>query len=346
MDYFNDPGVSDKEKARAAVETASRLAPDLADTQMAKGVFSYYCLRDYDAALSELNAAQESAPNNGGVAYFVALVQRRQGKIDDAIRGMQQASALDPLNEDILVNLGTTYRGMRKFDEARAMFDRALTIVPNDPNILAVKAETYLAQGDLDSAWSIISKVKLSPEDNTFAVFMGVLGACRQFDDMLAQTQAILAKENDYPAIVQQITRAVTALIYLVKGDHDAAMPYIERARQGWGYPKEKEVIPVLQQFYIFMEGRLGNRAEVEKLTAELFGQTRNDKWEFPNSQTAAAVGYAALGDADQAVSLLQEALSKASADSVTVSDLRLNADWDKIRNDPRFRKLCQDNKP
>ncbi|MBA3830292.1 MAG: hypothetical protein H0X34_00055 [Chthoniobacterales bacterium] len=75
---------------------------------MAKGVFNYYCLRDYDAAIAELRAAQEGAPNNGGIAYLIALVQRRQGKFDDSLSGMQQAAVLDPLNQDILVNLGNT----------------------------------------------------------------------------------------------------------------------------------------------------------------------------------------------------------------------------------------------
>ncbi len=347
LDYFNDPGVSDKEKSRAAVETSSRLAPDLADTQMAKGVFDYYCLRDYDTALTHLTAAQEAAPNNGGIAYFIALVQRRQGKIDQAIRGMEQASALDPLNEDILVNLGNTYRGMRKFDEARAMFDRALTIAPNDPNIRAVKAETYLAQGNLDDAWSIVSKLKLSPEDNTFGVFMSILGARRQFNEMLTQARAIDASAKDYSPIVQHIICTVIALLYLAKREQAAALPYVERARKDLEQSRqEKEVIPVLQQFYIDMEARLDNRAEVEKLIAELYDKTRNDQWEFPNSQSAAARGYALLGDADHALPLLEQALSKASADSITVSDLQLGAEWDAIRNDPRFQKLCQKKEP
>ena len=136
-----------------AIETAIRLAPDLEDGHLPMGIYKYYAIEDYDGALTELTTAREQEPNDWAAVYFIALVQRHQGRLDDAIRGMQQAATLDPLNQDILVNLATTYRGMRRFDEARGMFDHALTVVPNDPDFWLPEAETCLAQGDLDTAW-------------------------------------------------------------------------------------------------------------------------------------------------------------------------------------------------
>src|SRR5262249_34555012 len=97
--FFPDHTESRKEKACAAVETALRLAPDLADTHAAMGIYRYYCLQEYDGALTELNIAREHAPNDGNIVFFVGLVQRRQGKVDDCIGNLEQAAILDPLNQ-------------------------------------------------------------------------------------------------------------------------------------------------------------------------------------------------------------------------------------------------------
>ena len=83
---------------------------------------------------------------------------------------LQQSAKLDPLNEDIWVNLGRSYRGARRFDEARAMFDRALTIAPGDASIIGHKAETYLAQGDLDTTWHLVRNSKPLITDFGFQV--------------------------------------------------------------------------------------------------------------------------------------------------------------------------------
>ena len=340
------PAPEEAAKARKAIETAIRLAPDLEDGHIAMGVYKYYAEQDYDGALAQLAIALEQQPNDYSAIYFTGLVQRRQGKFDDAISAMQQAASLDPLNQDILVNLATTYRGMRRFDEARGMFDRALTVAPNDPNILANKAETYIAQGDLDKAWEILAKLQLSPADSGFGVYMRALFLRRQFDEMLARTQPILAEEKDLPLGVRQVIPAATALVYLTKGDRAAALPLIEQARRDrLEWRKQRTSLPVLYFFNIAMEARLNNRAEVEQEIKELFDKTRNDKWEFPNSETTAAIGYVLLGDLDHALPLVEDALSRPSANSLTSSDLKLDPNWDAARDDRRFQKLLDEHK-
>ena len=89
------------------------------------------------------------------------------------------------------------------------------------------------------------------------------------------------------------------------------------------------------------MEARFGDRDAVERDVKRMFAETGKDKWEFPNSETAAAVGYMLLGDFDRALPLLQDALARASESSITPAYLRLDPLWDPIRNDPRFQKLA-----
>src|SRR5438132_9107764 len=142
-----------KERARTAAETALRLAPNSANAHKAMGLFYRYCLKDNRAALAELETARERAPNDGGVLEAVGLLERAQGRIQDALVTLKKAADLDPLNAEIWIVLSLTYAGLRQFADAHLMVDRALAITPDDIDTLAGKASFYQAQGDLDAAW-------------------------------------------------------------------------------------------------------------------------------------------------------------------------------------------------
>ncbi len=308
------------------------------------GVFKYHCLQDFDGALIELNNAYEHAPNDARIVAYIGYVHRRQGKVEDCVTMLKEAAKLDPLNQDLWINLGRTYRGMRKFDEARAMFDHALTIVPNDTAILVGRAETYLAQGDVDSAWKSVSQLNVDPGQPTFAFYMQMLLVRRQFDEMLKQISIITANKQSYPPLLQKIAPAGMAMLYFQKGDRARALPYVEQMRRDREeLQKMGGVREPLADFYIQVEARMGNREEVEREIQDLFERTRNDKWVFPDSEATAATAYALLGDIERALPLLQDALVKPSEVGLTPASLRLDPSWDRIRNDSRFQKLCQE---
>src|SRR5881394_690337 len=182
--FYPDHSEAQLARARAATETAIRLAPDSAEAAGALGVFNYYCLHDYDAALTQLEKARERAPNNANVLLGIGNVKRRKGLLDESIAVQHEAARLDPLNEDIWVNIGRGYRGLRRFDEARTMFDHAHAIAPTDAEIAAQRAETYAAQGDLDSAWRILQPLNLSPLDRSYGLRIFVLILQRRFDEV------------------------------------------------------------------------------------------------------------------------------------------------------------------
>src|SRR2546430_6483708 len=50
--------------AEAAVQTATRLRPDAAETHLARAQYLYYGLRDYAGALAELEIARRALPND------------------------------------------------------------------------------------------------------------------------------------------------------------------------------------------------------------------------------------------------------------------------------------------
>jgi eukaryotic-like serine/threonine-protein kinase len=341
---FFDHSDAQLKRARTAAETALRLAPDMAHAHAAMGIFYYYCLQDFDRALTELKIAHERAPNDGIILFNIGLVKRRQGKFDESIEVQQQSAKLDPLNEDIWANLGRSYRGARRFDEARAMFDRALTIAPNDVETLSQKAETYLAQGDLDTTWSLISSLNLLFTNYGFHIQIDVLTYRRQFDEAIAQVSSALGSSSNTPPVFVAIGHAKLGNLYVAKGDHVKAKPLFVQAEQELKSLRaggDNSFLPA--DILVLVEARLGHRDDVETEADSILQRIKKDAWGLAREEEAVARAYTSLGEFDRAVPLLQHALATPTNESLTPALLRLDPFWDPVRNDPRFQELCKD---
>ena len=88
-----------------------------------------------------------------------ALVTRREGHWDQSIAYYEQALALDPRNVELLMDAAWTYTMLRRFPAALKLYDRVLDITPNDPDVMAVKASIYQAQGNLQEAAKFLSEI-------------------------------------------------------------------------------------------------------------------------------------------------------------------------------------------
>ncbi len=341
--YFPQTNETQKGRARTAVETAMRLAPDMVDTHAALGLFYYYCLKDFDRALSELQIAKERDPNNANTIFSISLVKRRQGKMYEAVALQEQATRLDPLNGDICTNLAGTYRGIRKIPEARALFDRALSIAPNDLGVMAQKAETFLAEGNADAAWKILSAVKFPPTEFGFATTIQTLIYQRRYKDA---EEILTAAWNDtsLPPLFRSFGLVGLAHLRLGRGDRAGAQQLFAQVETELKKLRANgENSPFVFDVLIETEAYLGHREEVEQLAQEIMQRMRSDLWESPRQEEVIARAYFVLGDLDRAFPMLQHVLSVPYVFALTPAMLRADPDWDPIRNDPRFQKLCED---
>jgi TolB-like protein/cytochrome c-type biogenesis protein CcmH/NrfG len=339
--FVSKTNEAQKERAEAAVETARRLAPDSVDTHGALGLFYYYCLKDFDRALSELQIAKERDPNNATTIFSISLVKRRQGKIDEAIALLEQAANLDPLNSDIWTNLAGSYRGTRKISEARAFFDRALNVAPNDLGVIAQKAETFLAEGNPDAAWKILSGVSFPPTELGFATTIQALVYQRRFkqaEEMI--TEAL--KDTDLPPLFRAV--AVTGLARLKGGRGDRAGAhglFTQAEAELKKLHANGENSLLLLDSLIEVEAGLGHRGEVNQLAQETMEKVRPDLWESPHEEEVIARAYVVLGDLDHAFPMLEHVLSVPYVAALTPAMLRIDPAWDSVRKDPRFQKLA-----
>jgi TolB-like protein/predicted Zn-dependent protease len=339
--FYPDHSEAQLARARTATETGIRLAPDSAEAAGALGAFDSYCLRDYDAALVQLEIARARAPNNANLLLGIGNVKRRKGLLDESIAVQHEAARLDPLNEDIWVNIGRGYRGLRRFDEARTMFDHAHAITPSDQEVISERAETYLAQGDLETSWKIVEPLKFGPGERGFGLQVVLLIFQRRFDDVEKLVAPVVADPRQTP-LFRAIGRIALANLRVAKYDRAGAEPLFSQAETELNQLRAAGDDGVLlRDVLLGVEANLGHRDQVETIADSLLKTTQGDMWQFPREEEAVARAWVTLGDFDRAIPLLEHALKVPAVEALTPAYLRLDPGWDPIRNDSRFQKLA-----
>jgi TolB-like protein/class 3 adenylate cyclase/Tfp pilus assembly protein PilF len=151
----------------AALQAATRLRPDTGETHLARAHYLYFCLRDYNDALTELEVARRSLPNDPRIFELTGYILRRRGQQEEGVRNLERAVELDPRNVNTLQQLALSYQNLRRYPEQAAILDRALTIVPND-------VATKTARARVDFLW----KAETRPLHKTIdSILTGGVGA-------------------------------------------------------------------------------------------------------------------------------------------------------------------------
>ena len=143
-------------QARHAAERAQALGPDRPDGPQALGTYYAFVVGDNRQALAAYEAGLKLAPNNVDLLGMVASTEQRLGRWDAALTHLAKAGALDPRSANTPRRTGTALLWLRRYPEAQAALDRALTLAPTNLPVIAFKATVALAQGDLTGARTVI----------------------------------------------------------------------------------------------------------------------------------------------------------------------------------------------
>ena len=135
----------DLERAREAIDRARALAPESAETELARGYYAYYAEGDFDEALAHFRTADRLRPSDAAVAQAIAYILRRQGDWDGSIREFRSAIQLDPRNPDAYAALAETYTWVRRYRAAGATIDRGLRLAPESARLIEQKINNLVA---------------------------------------------------------------------------------------------------------------------------------------------------------------------------------------------------------
>src|SRR5262249_197722 len=165
--YFNriEPTTNTAAAVKEAADRAIALAPEAGESWIAQGAYRYRVQRDFEAALAAYKEAQKRLPNNALVYQYIAYVQRRLGRWQDAEPNYNKPMELDPRDIQLLSSTANEfYVYLRRFDEALAVINRALELSPDSESTRANKANVLQAAGRLNEAAQELARI---PADTT-----------------------------------------------------------------------------------------------------------------------------------------------------------------------------------
>jgi len=150
VNFLRSP--EDDEAARVAAERAVALDPRLPQARFARALYLSAVRREHVRALEEVARGRRVAPRDAELLSMAALAEQQLGRWDQALAHFRQAQSLDPQSFGTRRRLARVLLWLRRYPEARAMADSALSLSGASPDVLDMKVASFLGQGDLTSA--------------------------------------------------------------------------------------------------------------------------------------------------------------------------------------------------
>jgi tetratricopeptide (TPR) repeat protein/thiol-disulfide isomerase/thioredoxin len=114
-----------------AFEQVAQLRPDYADAYTNIAIANFQWQR-YDISRTSLDKALALSPHNARALYYLALVDRNRGQLDQAIADLREVVAQYPRSRDAHRELGFSLFQQHKYDAARTEYETLQTIDPDD----------------------------------------------------------------------------------------------------------------------------------------------------------------------------------------------------------------------
>jgi tetratricopeptide (TPR) repeat protein len=341
-----------RDVARRALENAPELSPNLPETQLAIGYYQYWVLRDYGLAKDTFGHLREMLPGSSDILYALGLVTRRQGKWDESVAYLEQCLALDPRNAEVLSNTAWTYAMLRKFPAAPKLYDRALEITPNDLDLVAAKAGTYQADGNLKEAATLLTGINVQSPIQPFITKMTQLRLERNHGEAVRLLQARQAHFQFASQIDQGTNQVMLAFAQRLAGDTAAAKATAEQAPNTLKpLCRDQPDNSFFAQQLALANAALGKKemalSEAERATTLL--PSARDPLSGPTREEVLALIRMMFGDSTHSISTLSRLLQTPYISwlygpmPATPAVLRLDPIWDSLRADPAFQELCEE---
>ena len=325
-----------------AVDKAKKINPNLPEVHLALGHYYYHGHREYEDALDEFDIVLRAQPNNDEALAFTCYVQRKQGKVEEALANIIKASEINPVNRTWAMDIPELLIYLKRYSEALESCDRAIRLYPGYAHPHRVKAWVCLYRdGNTNEARKVLqeaSNIIESPETE----YVDILTVLDVFDEKYDEALNRLFLSQDFKGpFLPKIFRI--ALIYEYKRDKKSAIKYYEEARKIYE-SKPQEGLEDFNRHGLLGMAYAGLGLEKEAIQkAEILEKFRRSvkRDAFYNSEVIIlSFIYLLLGDHDKAIDQLEILLLEGS--QLSVPFVKNDPTWEPLHNHPRFQKLIQ----
>ena len=120
---------------------------------------------DLPQATNQLNVLLQQAPGSATVQTAAGMLATIKRDSEGARRAYALALSADPKSYQALAGLLNSEMQGKKFGSAKALIEKQLAAMPNDPNVLLMAAQTYSAMGDAFETEQALKKtVEVDPQ--------------------------------------------------------------------------------------------------------------------------------------------------------------------------------------
>jgi serine/threonine protein kinase/tetratricopeptide (TPR) repeat protein len=345
--YWNqsDPSPQRLVSGKKMIDIAVRLAPNNVETHEALGWYYYHGLRDFERALGEFSKVLELQPSNTPALSSTAWVQRRQGKWQEAIAGLELVDKLDPRDPWYKYELGITYQYCRRFMDAIAQYDPAIDMQPNLTWAYILKSWALFNQsGETRAARAVLEAGRACngrwPELTWLEAYYDLCD--RDYNhalSLMTAPGAVFSPENSDTSDYYSLK----GFTYKLMGQPQVARVYFDsaRVRLESALPAASNSASLLSSLATVYAGlgQIDKAVSMARRATELVPVSA-DALDGPIYVRALAMVYAQVGQQDQAIELAAYLLTIPS--NASINALRLVPEFASLRDNPRFQELLK----
>jgi tetratricopeptide (TPR) repeat protein len=214
-------------RAKSAAVRAMELAPDLAESNCARGLVAMWFEFDWRAAENYLSRAVEIAPNNADAHLFLAHHYSNLGRKQEALSHARRARELNPVSPLIAALEGLYLSHQGEHEEAVRRLREAVSLEPQFWLSHHLLANALIDAGQYEAALPESAEAKrLSPLQTLSDAFTAIaLAGLGRNDEARAILQSLAADAGH-----TYIPPSHLALIETALGDRDQAFAHLEEA--------------------------------------------------------------------------------------------------------------------
>ena len=317
--------------ARADFEKAFKINPGLPMVKFAQAEQLYRFDRKNEKALELLSEIENQMPNDPAFFVLRAAILRRMGKWEESLKNWHKNILLDPLNAMSYIELGHTYRLLRKYPEALDFYNKSLLLDQNPENKGGIFMAVLLWKGDLEEALksSTLSfqEIKITGIDYYFYH--------RQYEKLLINADENEDQFNYSPKSLKiAFSYLLNANIPLCKKYADSAIAELNlKIKES---PADDRYYAALGYAYACKGNN--NKAIESVQKAIKLKPISLDAWQGFHKELDLIKIYIITGNYDLAMDKI-EYLLKIPGD-LSVPFLKVDPVFDRLRNLPRFQRI------
>jgi len=217
--------------ARDAAERAVALDADSGETHLALGIVKLQYDWDWNTAKQEFDHALQLSPGSGYALHWLAHWYETQGRLAEALAGMQAALTLDPLSPEMLRDVVNEYLASANPAGALPFAQKAADLFPHDPQVESSLIGALLYAGQKEKARQLTGELRNSIQAALWSAVAGESGDARslldQADDLHVEQQVPAAALAGLAAAVEDWDR----LFYWLNVAYDERSVHLPYAR-------------------------------------------------------------------------------------------------------------------